>query len=480
MGFRSKIWVTVGVIVALSGSLLAYQQFGHKLTIGNLIGLRVSRIALVDVKKQKAYDENGKTISLKDPFVSEFANQYRQEYSDPRVLKVTIPLASNVRIAWDGLRTFSASSFEGSFEFAYPLLDSEAAIPYQIEASAEGWHQIDSFDPRHLPKSVSLTQIESSVSASYEGEVKLDAKQPPSEYRLVIEPGTEDSSYGYTTPESSRLFVSDSKKMSLAKVKRLSLQRRDYGIVSKGFIAFGKNAATTKRLEHKPGLNLVSISAPYRGTDTTKQWSMAGMKLEYREQQKTHCMPGNNDLVHRYLTFRLGTWDLKDPQIVILSPSKISPYTTESCQSISESGREFNVDVFAPKDLRKSDIKFGAASGPYPNEFGGLISDKPLGHEPAGTGYYSNPITLKNGTKIEDFMIKIPEKYKNQDYRVLYEDRSGTIRDPAGWLKDTYNNSIGFQVQSKVSKRGEVKRIIVKVRPYQVFTFPNVHLYPSY
>ncbi len=469
------------VIVAIvaAGGFACYKAVGDKVTPGNILGLRVGRIAVVDVANQKAYDENGKDIPMKDAFVSDYTNPIRRENSDPRILKVEIPYAQVARITWGEVPAHSTSSLHGQFEFKYPLLDSSASIPYQIEASADNWHEIESFDPKHLPKNVSISETSGNVSALCTLKVGIDPSQPRSEYRLVIEPGN-DSSYTSTLGDSSEFFVRDSEKIDLSRVTRLSLQRRDFKVAAKGLLACGAVPSESNRFQLPTGVSVLSVSAPFRGGLQNRKWNQDGTSLPYSERQRTLWAPGNNEERKRYLSVALGVGSeyLDHPYFQLHSTKTLVQGGTDDAVIVCEKGHIYNLNFYADEDVETTDLNLDIASGSYNTIMEGEVIDVPRGKEPAGNASYELKRSHDAGHVYDDFEIRVPKEFSNQNYKVLYEGFDGKLHDPQNY-STSQDGYVGFDLFGKESRRKEVKKVIVQARPYRTVTLKNVHLFPN-
>lgn len=471
---RRVKWGLLAGLVVCSG--LAYRSYGYRLTVGNLFGMKVQPIFIKDNDTGQVYDANGILIRT-DPVKNNLYDHRGRE------VEYSVSGAKNTRIYLNDRQPFQASTMDGRITQLFPIQDSNKSIAYRIEATADDWQLLDTWDtkspsnkfsfvPGRMPN-LRVTNLPPGDPQKDEFLVKIYRSKGGDPYAAKLNPF---ESYFYSEyPNSYVSLVGD-----IEGVYKIELFRRTYKVVSEGFLSFGKkgdahNLCNTNLPTLVTNLAEVDKSDSFKGT----QWSKAGIKQEYKPSFGIQMGFGAIDKGMRLVKCRLlasptefgSTLKLSSPQKDIVFEQ------TMRTGAIFQERTEWEATMFVPRTLRKFDLKVDIAAEPFQEILRtSTLQSIRAGTEAPGTAIFN--VESPYGMEYTTYKLKVPEKYRGQDLRLFYFKSDGQEQTPNsnGLLPNGYQC---FSFRGSTHPQDDVQGLILKARPFKTTTIKDLPLYPS-
>lgn len=469
--FRSIKWGLLTGLVVCSG--LAYRSYGYRLTAGNLFGIKIESMTISDPDTGKVYDNQGKLVRVEKVEKGQYPFEYRK-------LKLEIPRARGIRISFDGRQYSSRNSSEGSFEVPYAIQDSQQTVSYRIDATADDWQILETWNCKRPSKVFRLIKpyhhdfLETTLPEVNQGD------PPTDEYVVRIYKKNEPNPLE-TTIVSVNKIISDSLRGKPEDIVKIELGRRNYRELAKGYLAFGKKPDPRDQITPNLPPLVSCIDEPSERFGEGTQWSYDGKKQPYRRSIATETGQGNIELEKRLIHIRILA-----PTTNRLSSVNIHRENGITFLSVNRSGVSFQdreewlATALVPKSLKKTDLKVQVTNSPFKEV---LRTDEPkplkMGTEPIGTAIIEK---LEPNNSVREtywnYSLKPPAKYKEDSLRLTYIDSTGQEQLALSSFFVPSTGHVGMQFVDELHPNGGIKGLILQARPWQTYTIKDVPLYP--
>ena len=467
-------------IVAFAAGALVVNQFKHKITVGNLVGLRVTQMALVDTTAQKAFDENGKAISMDDPYVSDFKDARRKDRISQRMFVFTVPNAQSIRVKFNGIQSVGMGSYRDKYQTAFPVQDNSSSIPYSVEGTADNWSAVATWHEQTLSNQFAIKQGEESVNVSIKNLPKHDPDNLGEEFKVEFYPPGSKVSESWSTLGANDNLIWATYPGKLKDLRKITVYQRTFHTISSGFLAFGARGEKSHAIQDDHQIFLSSVCQPnMNNSEFGDQWEISGKRMPYSRYWGSSIQSKPANPHESLIAFRLLAGDSRpDVSIGFASTKSIWNFMTSRTGRILKDKIEYECAVRAIDVPDKSDVTFLVSSGPFKEIARSTVrSNAKLGSEEKGSYVRDIHLHLKaKGYSFIDYLLKIPAGFEDSEFKVSYIDQEGVEHDTGGNLRS--RGYVGFQRQGQVPLSEDIKGIIVYSREYMRYPFKDIHLKP--
>ncbi len=404
--------------------------------------------------------------------------------------------ARTVRVSFKGFSNSWTNINDGRCEVGFPIEDSQASIPYQIQATTDDWQEVASWTPNNPSKNFSLEeqknafpvndQAKSTISISATNFPSNDPEDLGEDFKIVCEPSDDRSSGWSTLHKKDNHFIFDSYLGKLADLKKVSVQRRTYHNVNSGILAFGAKGDEHNIVQPNHQVRLVSVRQPTGyPKDSGEQWTPEGKKEPFQYYNGGYIdmgskVPGVPMEGFRFLVLGLLVGEFEPEATLRTKPpfahSGISfGYTGQIVNGMKEAF--LGIGSVNPPDLCNFDVSLGV--GVF-TEIARSFTPTYLspGNEPEGTYVVQDYVSKYHNeqTISRSCFIRIPKGHEDSEFRVSWIDSQGTEHSE-GMMTDSKTHA-GVQVNAKIMNKLGLAGIVLRARKLKRFQFNDVHLRP--
>ncbi len=472
-------WRKAAVAIAVIGtSVIGIRAFAYKITPGNIFGLKVRRMVLIDNEKHTGFDQFGHALPTNDPQLTNTNTTYSFTYPTNRDVRMEIKGANAMRIRYGNEDWQGGTVDNGLAVFPFPINRTSNSTPYEMEVVTDDWKLIDTWDGRAPSKNFRTDPKQPFTPVWVSNLSNYTKDLAHASFKVEILPNSNptqvhewNSCEHYTELQA---YHSDAHKP----IASARLYIRYFHPFQSGFLAFGKlgNAKDVTPFDHS-----VKVIALGRGfwfpKDKYERWAPDGRPMQAEICDINHVQmattPKGKRQVH--IIVEVG----EDASNVSVNVGKCaSLYQSASWRLNPNDDGKTRSSLYVEFDptLKTVDVPIRVGAGPYTelSRTSKFVEAKP-GAEPSG----SAAIQIFGGPTQKQIVgsVKVPVEYANEDLQIVYIGKDG--REHGGISTSPTNGYIGAIVNEPDPSVDDFKTIILRGRKVRNYVFKNVHLSPN-
>jgi hypothetical protein len=440
-------------------------------------------LTITDIPSRTTYDENGNRQSLPKESYEDFERSSKYRPEQTRKLTFNILGGEDAKIYW-GNCPVPVSKINGNlFETAFPVTSSSESIPYRIDASAEEWQtlatwdlkdksdtfSLDREDPENGPLIVqSLPGIDTSGLTMFR--VMMRFKKDPKE--------TSGNEWEAIPGETKREVACFVKK---EEIQSISLESRRYRTVKSGFLAYGRKGDPAMEVRADGLAKVINIRRTQKtNSEVIAKWDMAGKNIRTFSYDVGGLIKPKMPDDERMISIRFGIaeYDKNKRAKFTSSVGSFSMYGNEG--QVGPTGVEWTAWMAISEKVRKIDVNVDVPTGEYKEILRvSQFATGKRGTEKPRTAILDTTYASKKWNRGPlHLLARVPKEYRNQDLRVRLV-KEGRLVDSPMAMTSTTDGYVGFQTLAVKNPIKGISEFIVEARPYKRTVIKDVPLYPK-